>query len=456
MPKFDYDVLVIGGGGSAGFTAATTALKSGAKVAMVESGAVGGLCILAGCMPSKTLLHNAELVHAQGLRGQALQPRVLGHKRALVEYLAASRRQAVSAKQEQGLKVLGGRARFSGPHQVEVDGKAVSAAKIVIATGSEWSLPDLPGLDREHCLFSEDFLELESLPESVVVLGGGAVALELGQYALRMGAETSFVQRSESLLSFADPRAGAALREALDEEGANIYTGTELLAVEPGPKGRQVRFKYDGREVTLDCRAVLAAVGRRPSLADLNLEAAGVATSRGALQVDRFMRTSQEHIFAAGDVTGVNMVVNLAVVQGETAGHNATHDHAIEVPDQVIPQAVFTEPQYAKVGRSAGQLKKDGTRFVEGACNLDEISVSRTYPQVMRGFMAIRAKPDSGEILGAELVAPQASLMIHDVAMAMRLGGTAKDLAELAWIHPCLAEVTGRAAMRLERALKDA
>lgn len=454
MSAYDLDVLVIGGGGSGGFTAATTALKSGARVGMVEAGRLGGLCILAGCMPSKTLLHCAALVRQMGLPGAGAYAQVRELKRAVVEHLAGGREHAVNEKLKQGLQLYRGRARFTDPHTVEVDGRAIRAAKIVLATGSREVWPPLPGLKEAGCLVAEEFMDLPELPASLAVLGGGAIACELAQYAARMGVATTLIQRGPRLLSKEAPRVGQVIEEALAADGVGVITGTELTAVESAPEGKTVRFVQNGAAQAVQAQAVLVALGRRPNLEGLNLEAAGVAVAKGAPVVDRYMRTSVEHIFAAGDVTGQALVVNLAVLQGEIAGYNATHDTPRPIDDRVLPRAVFTDPQMARVGLNAGQAREAGLDFVEAEHDLGGMGVARTYPQEVRGFMALRAERGSGRIIGAELVAPEAALMIHDVAVAMKLGGTAQDLSEIPYIHPSLAEITNFTAERLARLLQ--
>lgn len=454
MSGFDLDVLVIGGGGSGGFTAATTALASGARVGMVEAGRLGGLCILAGCMPSKTLLHGAALFKEMGVPGAKAYPRLLALKRAVVEHLAGGRARAVAEKQAQGLELYQGRAALVDPHTVEVRGRAISAAHLVIATGSREVWPPLPGIERAGCLVAEQFMDMEELPESLVVLGGGVIACELAQYAARMGVDTTLIQRGARLLSQEAPRVGRVIQEALEADGVRVLTGTELLGVEAGPGGKTVRFNQDGAGQAVQAQAMLLALGRRPNIEGLGLEAAGVAVQNGAPRVDRFMRTSVEHIYAAGDVTGQALVVNLAVLQGQVAGHNATHPQARAIDDRVLPRAIFTTPQVARVGLSAAQARQAGLDFLEVEQDLASMGVARTYPQELRGFLALRAERESGRVIGAELVAPEASLMIHDIAVAMKLNATAQDLADIPYIHPCLAEITNYAAERLAHLLK--
>ena len=456
MSGFDLDVLVIGGGGSGGFTAATTAMKNRARVGMVEAGRLGGLCILAGCMPSKALLHSAEEVAARGGDGRAVYPQVHRYTREVVDYLAGSRVKAVNAKQKKGLELFRGRARFVDPHTVEADGRRITAKSIVIATGSVEQVPGVPGLADSGYLTSDGFMRLEKLPASLIVLGGGAQAVELAQFSARMGVKTTIIQRSGHLVSSEDPRVGGIIAEALAADGAEVLTGSAVKRVERTPEGVRVEFEHQGRLRQAGAEALLLCLGRRANTGGLNLEAAGVALGgRGQVQVDRFMRTSVEHIFAAGDVTGGPMLVTLAIQQGRAAGHNASSDQPREVEDQVLPRAIFTDPQFARVGLNHAEAQAAGLDFVEADYDLGGMGAARTYPQGVKGFMTMRAGRRGGRIIGAELVAPQASLMIHDMAVALKLGGTAADIAAIPYIHPCLAEISEFAAGSLARLVES-
>ncbi|KMY68148.1 hypothetical protein AAU61_09060 [Desulfocarbo indianensis] len=441
----------MGGGGSGGFTAATTALKNGARVGMVEAGRLGGLCILAGCMPSKSLLHSAEETFKAGLSGRQAYQEIIARKRGVVDGLAGNRVQAVAAKQKQGLVIYEGLASFVDPHTVRVGEKTISADKLVIATGSRELLAPVPGLEETGYVFSDGLMEMDELPASMAILGGGTIALEMAQYLTRMGVATHVIQRSDHLLSKEDPRIGKLLEAALAEEGAQVHTGTDLKRVSQTPQGKLVEFEQQGKPSRITVDEILVAFGRGPNSRGLNLEAAGVETRKGAVTVDRRMRTSAPHIFAAGDVTGHKMVVNLAVLQGEVAGHNATRPDPREIDDRVLPWAIFSEPEVARVGLGKAECQAAGLDFLEADYDLESMGVARTYPRPPKGFMTMRAEKASGRILGADLVAPQASLMIHEVAVAMRLGGSAQDIADLPYIHPCLAELVNLCAYRLAR-----
>ena len=449
---YEFDVLIIGGGGSAGFTAATTALKSGAKVGMVEGGRLGGLCILAGCMPSKTLLHSAAELKGNPSAARSAYPEVARRTRALVEMLAGHRVEAVEAKKAQGLEVIEGWGKLVGEHEVEVGGRKLSARAIVVATGSRELIPPIEGLAEAGYLTSGPFMRLESLPESLVVLGGGTMAVELGQYAARMGVETTIIQRSPRLLSKEPEKVGPIIARALAADGARVLTGTRLRRVVRTSRGVRVEFEKDGTTQEVQAEALLVALGRVPNTQGLGLKELGVELGpRGGVVVDRFMRSSLPHIFAAGDVTDTVMVVNLAIEQGRVAGYNATHEQMQPIRDDVLPRAVFTDPQYARVGMSAEEARAAGIKFVEVSFNLQDLPAARTYPRLPEGYMAMRAEEGSGRIIGAELVAPEAALMIHDVAVAMRGAMTAAELASIPYVHPCLGEIVMLTAHRLAR-----
>lgn len=452
--EYDLDVLVIGGGGSGGFTAATTALKSGAKVGMVEAGRLGGLCILAGCMPSKSLLHDAADLYKSGVSGREAYERVIARKRGVVDFLAGSRVQAVEAKEAKGLLVYRGLARFVDPHTVEVDGRKISAANLVIATGSAEIMVPVQGLQEAGYVFSDGLMELEELPKSMAILGGGTIAVEMSQYLIRMGVETHLIQRSSHLLSKEDPRIGRLLEESLGKEGGLVYTGTAIERIAKGSQGKTIYFEHQGQAKQVMVDEILLAFGRKPNSEDLKLEAAGVETEKGAVKVDQQMRSNVPHIFAAGDVTGQKMVVNLAVAQGEIAGHNAAGGEPKEIDDSVLPWAIFTEPEVARVGLGKDECEQQGLDFVEADYDLGGMGVARTYPDPPQGFMTMRAEKGSGRVLGADLVAPHASLMIHQVALVMRLGGTAQAMADLPYVHPCLAELVNLCAFRLAKLVK--
>ncbi|NBV87836.1 MAG: NAD(P)/FAD-dependent oxidoreductase, partial [Verrucomicrobia bacterium] len=310
----NYDFTVIGGG-SAGYAAASLAAGAGLRVAVVEGGReVGGLCILRGCMPSKTLLATANRAAAvrgaaefgvkaqfNGVDGRAMQAR----KRLLIEDFAGYRKGQLESGR---FAFLRGRAHFASAHDLEVSTgegtRTLHSKTFLIATGSVLTLPPVPGLQETGCLDSDALLESEHIPGSVIVLGGGAIALEAASFFAGVGSRVTLLQRSSRVLKEADPDVSEAIAEGLRHHGVRVETGVELLHCSRSPLGKVVRFKQNGVETECVAEEIVAALGRAPATDGLGLEACGVALEGRHIAARPTQQTSQPHIFVAGDVCG--------------------------------------------------------------------------------------------------------------------------------------------------------
>ncbi|MCW5557108.1 MAG: NAD(P)/FAD-dependent oxidoreductase, partial [Verrucomicrobiae bacterium] len=325
MADYDFDAVVVGGG-SAGFAAARTLNAGGARVAVVEGGKeLGGLCILRGCMPTKALLHAAEL--RQAIReGEAwgittgavsVDPvKLMARKDALIADFAGYRRRQL---EEGPWELIRGRARFRDPHTLEIGSqRRITARNFVVATGSTIAPPPpVPGLAECSYLDSDSALRLDRFPGSLIVLGGGAVALEFAQFFARLGTRVTVLQRSAQLLRGTDPDVAGELEAALRDEGIELFTETRLLEVRRDSEGVCVRFEQGGESRTASAETVFHALGRRP-VTDLQLEAAGVALeASGLIRTNARQQTSAPHIYAAGDCCGPHEIVHVAIQQGE-------------------------------------------------------------------------------------------------------------------------------------------
>jgi pyruvate/2-oxoglutarate dehydrogenase complex dihydrolipoamide dehydrogenase (E3) component len=325
-----HDVIVIGGG-SAGYAAARTARDAGADVAIVDQGPLGGLCILRGCMPTKAILRSAEVA---GLLRRAkefgLAPvsahadlsAIVDRKDRLVHEFADYR---VQQLQDPKFTLYQSRAVFLSPHEITVGHTVLSAGSFILATGSRPSEVPIPGLAQAGYFTSDTILDLRSQPGSLIILGGGAVALELGQFFARLGSKVTILQRGGTLLSEMDEDVGRALEAALIEEGIEIVTGAQWLRTTHEETRKTVWMMKDGRERPYVGQEILQALGRQPNIEGLHLDLAGVTVDGGRIVVDGTMRTSQAHIYAVGDVNDVTPIVHLAIQQGEIAAYNATH-----------------------------------------------------------------------------------------------------------------------------------
>lgn len=451
----EYDFVVIGGG-SAGYAGARTAVECGMRTVVVEGGAeVGGLCILRGCMPSKALLECAARYRVlrrageYGLRADGIGydlREVVARKRRLVGEFADYRRGQL---EDGGFDFLRGRAAFVDRHTVEVSLAGGGAVRLrgeafLVATGSEVSFPPVPGLAESGCLTSDAMLELEELPESLIVLGAGPVGLEMASYASAFGVRTTVIQRSGHVLSGVDADVAAALEAGLREEGIEVITGTGLVAIEPeGPRWR-VSFEKDGEVLSAVAGRVMNALGRRPCVR--GLEALGLEMARGRVVVGADQATSVGHVFAAGDVCGGLEVVHVAIEQGEAAARNAAlllgrREGGVVAGDRGPALfAVFSEPQCAVAGVGEEALARAGIDCASAVYPFNDHGKSLVMGETA-GMVKLIAERGSGRLLGGAVVGPEAAELIHEVVVALRYGATAAGFAAIPHYHPTLSEI---------------
>lgn len=442
-----FDYLVIGGG-SGGYAAARTARETCQRVAIVDAAPeLGGLCILRGCMPSKTLLYSAEVLHLAhqaekfGLQipkaqadGQALQQR----KKALVREFAEYRQEQL---QSDRFTLFRQRARFRDPDTLALeDGTRLTADHIMIATGSTVATPSISGLADVPAWTSDDVLDLDRVPESVIVLGGGIVACELAQFLNRIGSHIIQIQRSPRLLKAFPTDAADTLARAFTDAGIELHTDTAIQSISHAADGFTVTFTQNGESKTVQAAHCLNALGRRPNTASLNLEAAGIETlPSGHIDCDAHQRSSNPRIYACGDVAGPHEIVHTAILQGECAARHATGRHASPVNYDHLVIVVFTDPQLATVGLNESQLKDRGIDYLTADFPFDDHGKS-ILMEAKYGYVKVYAAPD-GTVLGAECVSKDAGELIHALAVAVTLRANVNDLLQVHWYHPTLSEI---------------
>ncbi len=442
-----HDVIVIGGG-SAGYAAARTARDAGADVAIVDQGPLGGLCILRGCMPTKAILRSAEVAALlRRTKEFGLSPvsahadlsAIVDRKDRLVREFADYRIQQL---QDPRFTLYQSRAVFLSPHEVTVGDSVLSAGSFIIATGSRPSEVPIPGLAQTGYFTSDTILDLRTQPGSLIVLGGGAVALELSQFFARLGTKVTILQRGPTLLSEMDEDVGRALEAALTDEGIEVVTGTQLLRVTRDTAGKAVWAMKDGRERCYVGQEILQALGRQPNVEGLRLDLADVTVDGGRIVVDSAMRTSQAHIYAVGDVNDVTPIVHLAIQQGEVAAYNATHADrpAKTIDHRLDTEVVFTDPQVAVLGLNEVRAKADKIPYLAASYPFADHGKALCLGAT-QGFAKLLAAPQTGEILGAQIVGPEAGELIHELIAVMYYRGTAADLLRMPHYHPTLAEI---------------
>jgi pyruvate/2-oxoglutarate dehydrogenase complex dihydrolipoamide dehydrogenase (E3) component len=445
-----YDFLVIGGG-SAGFNAARTAASLGKRVAVVDGAKViAGLCILNGCMPSKTLLYSTDVLHlAQkgktfGLKIPSAEADMKAlHKRKLkiIGEFAAYRAQALESGK---YDVYRSHARFVDPHTVVLaDGTQLTAKKFLIATGSKVSVPAaVPGLATTPFWTSDDVLDLDFIPESVIVLGGGIVACELAQFLRRIGSRVTLIQRSKNILKDHSPAASKVVQDAFRDEGIDLHTDTKITALSGDGNGVTVKFTSHGKSVIHRARHLFNALGREPNTAGLNLAAAGVKlTDTGRVKTNRWQQSTARHIYAGGDVAGPHDIVHLAVAQGELAARHAFGVQGLKPIDHaLLLNVVFTDPPLATIGLQENELTERGEKFLVASYPFNDHGKS-ILMDANRGYVKVIAEPARGRILGAEIVGAQAGELIHIFSGPLAMKATVFDLLRAPWYHPTLAEI---------------
>ncbi|MBW7897017.1 MAG: NAD(P)/FAD-dependent oxidoreductase [Opitutaceae bacterium] len=447
--KQNFDLAVIGGG-SAGFNAARTAAGLGLKTAIIDGARqLGGLCILRGCMPSKTLLHVADMLHHArhagklGLRiprATADMKAVQARKRHIIADFADHR-----VKQLHGGKfaLFQSHARFVNPHTLELDdGSTLRARHFLIGTGSKVSIPDIPGLREADCWTSDDVLDLDFVPKSVIVLGGGIVACELAQFLNRIGTKVILVQRSPNILRDHSEDASTVVQQAFVDEGIELFAGTALQKVVRERKGYRVEFIHDGKTIVRRAAHCLNALGRTPNTANLNLSAAGVKTrTDGQIIINRWQQTSMPHIYAAGDCSGPHEIVHLAIQQGELAARHAAAVKGIKpVNYDLLLNVVFTDPQLATIGRLEKDLKASDIAYLSASYPFNDHGKS-ILMEANYGYVKVIAEPKRGRILGAEIVGKDAGELIHCFSTPLAMKATVFDMLKAPWYHPTLAEI---------------
>jgi pyruvate/2-oxoglutarate dehydrogenase complex dihydrolipoamide dehydrogenase (E3) component len=452
----DFDLVVIGGG-SAGYAAARTASALGARTAVIEGGAeVGGLCILRGCMPSKSLLESAHRWHdirrarEFGLVAKAVEVKmdcIQARKKHLIGGFAGYRRKQLRTGK---FTFLRGRASFLDPHTLLLERgrvqELITASTFILATGSVITRIPIPGLWETGCLDSDAALQAEEIPRRLAVLGGGVIAVELGQFFARVGSETTILQRSKRIVRGYDPEVSRELERAMKAEGIDVRTGVKLLEVRKTGKGKKILFQRGSRKEEIVVDEILYAMGRRPALDGLNLDKAGITLAEGKLPVAPTMATPVPHIFAAGDVTGLHDVVHIAIQEGEIAARNAVNHlrgsqaGPEKLDDRLKTLVTFTDPEIALTGLTETEAKESGIPYLTAQYPFCEHGKAQIGGHEY-GFVKLIAEKTRGEIIGAEIIGPHASDLIHEMIAVMRYRGTVAELAVMPHYHPTLAEI---------------
>ncbi len=431
---FDYDLIVIGSG-AGGSAAATIAARDGKKVAIIEEDTFGGDSPNWSDVPTKALLHAAQL-YDEARHGArfGLRSNTLGYNypslRAWKE-LAVKRTGAADNRkfyESQGIDTLHGRAHFISPHEVSVNRKHLSAERFLIATGSHWVAPDVPGIENATYLTPRTVLEALRPPKSIYVLGAGTIGVELAQLLAIFGTKVYLAEVAARILPKEEEEVGALFERLLSEtKGVTCLTGTRTVAVVKDGLGYRVSFLRGGVEKSVRVDEILVATGRMPSV-DLGLENAIVAYDPTGITANEFLQTTARHIYAAGDVLGHSSHTHTALLESRVAAHNLFHKTQLSPDYTATPRLTFTYPGIATVGYTEDDCIKRDLAITTAVAPLNIVARSNTS-DFRDGFVKLIADKH-GVLLGATVVAPHAAEIVHELALAIKYGMTARQVAE--------------------------
>lgn len=446
--------LVIVGGGTGGLVAAVTAAQVGARTTLIERDRTGGDCLWTGCVPSKALLAAAETAQSMRDAGRfgitAVEPEVdfgavMAHVRDVQNQIAPH--DSPERLRGLGVEVVHGDAAFTGPDTVAVGGRTLRFRRAIIATGTAPAVPPVPGLRESNPLTSDSLWELDVLPDHLVVLGGGPIGCELGQAFRRLGSDVTIVEMAGRIIPREDEPASRVLHARLEAEGVTVLADTKAVEV----TATHITVERAGEQWDVPYSHLLAATGRTPNSKGLGLEAAGVRTTeRGHVEVDGRLRTSNDRIFAAGDITGRLPFTHVASMHGSTAALNALFNLPRTVSEANVPWVTYTHPEIAHVG-----LSVDDARAKYGDDIIVKISQLADNDRAMAaretdGFSLLVGDP-KGRLVGGTIAAPAAGEMITEVVAWLSQGATLSTIGQTTHSYPTFAEATSEAGFQVFR-----
>jgi len=444
------DVVVIGGG-PGGYVAAIHAAHLGAQVALIEKDRLGGTCLNRGCIPTKALVRSAEIFRETkradefGLEIGSVKanlPRIIARKRKVVDTLVSGVEQLIKANK---VSLHHGIGRLVSPRLVKVNTTELAAGKIIVATGSESALLPIEGLDLAGVLTTDDILELEELPESLVVIGGSHVGVEFASIFNALGTKVTIVKRRPLLLEPVDQEIGRRFAQLLSKQGIRVITGAAVKAIVRDKALLRVIWDTSGGEEGIHGQIVLMATGRRPYSKEVGCSEIGLKMEEGAISVNEHLETNIEGVYAIGDVLGRHMLAHVASYEGEVAVENALGRRR-QADYRAVPTCIFTYPEIAGVGITEQDARNSNiphkvSKFPFAACGR-AVTMGETI-----GMVKMISDASDGKVVGVHIMGSHASDLIAEGALAVQLGATARDLARTIHAHPTLPEAVHETAM---------
>lgn len=441
------DICVLGGG-PAGYVAAIRAAQLGGKVTLVEEREVGGTCLNRGCIPTKALLKTSEVLamiskskelgiaatvsSVDASVGKSRKNRIVKSLRMGVEHLLA----------KNGVELIRGKGWIESPQRVTVktaEGEAVvNCNRLIITTGSEPLIPNIPGIVQEGVITSDEALELTETPESITIIGAGAIGMEFATLYNSLGSKVTVVEFQERIIPNEDYEITAELLKIMKRQGIKFKLASKVLGISKSPNGLETHVKGEGEEVSLLTEKVLVAVGRKLGGVSPDISALGIEVTKGSIVVNDRMETNLTGVYAAGDVIGGSLLAHLAFAEGRVAAENA-----MGIPSRLnyraVPACVYTNPEVASVGLGEDQAKEQGIAVKVGRYDFRNNGRALCHGE-REGFVKVITEESTGVILGARILGPHASELLSEITLAVSLGVKAEVLADMIHPHPALAE----------------
>ncbi len=453
--KYDYDIIILGGG-SAGIVSGVMAGALGMRVLLIEKGKMGGECLNTGCVPSKALLQAARVAHTLRTAGEVGlksvpvtredAANVMRHVRETIRTVEGADATA-KLLTDNGVEIKRGSASFTDPHTLRLDGKSLTAANFILATGSSPAPLDIPGLEGVGCQTNQTIFDLEAIPESLLIIGGGPNGVEMAQAFSRLGSRVTLVQNRERLLPRDDVELASALAAVLREEGIDIRFSASVESVRAEDCRKVVTVKQHDDRHEIVCEEILTTVGRVPNTSGLDLEAAGVEYDAKSVKTNAKLQTTAPHIYACGDLLGHDQFSHMAEYEAKTVVRNIIFPGESRADFHLSPWATFTDPEVVHLGLTEEEARAQGLAYEvykqPFAQNDRAITDNET-----RGFVKVLTTGLAGKILGVHIFGPRGSELMQEWTLAMQNGHSVRAVADLVHIYPTLSMASQHAAQR--------
>ena len=457
--------IAIIGGGPGGYIAAIRGAQLGNNVTLIEKEELGGTCLNVGCMPTKTLLHSADLfTEIKNSRSLGIDvseaninwDNVQKRKKRVVKKLVAGVKGLLSFNK---VKIIKGFAKFESKNSLIVTKEDNKTEKIdfddaIIASGSVSFMPQIPGIDLDGIIDSTGALNLKSIPETIAIIGGGIIAIEFASLFSALGTKVTILDEESFILPTVDRQIADLIGNKLSKQGAEINTGCKVTKIEKSEKGLKVYFTRKNENLNVEAEKVLVTVKRCPNTEGLNIEGIGINTSNGSICVDDEMKTNVGNIYAIGDCTGKNMFAHAASAEGVVAAENIS-GQGVKMAYKTVPTCVYTKPEIAAVGLTEDEVKEKGIKYKVGVFPMGANGRAMIFNE-QDGIIKIISDEKYGEILGVHILAPRATDLIAEGALALRLEATVDEIITTVHAHPTIGEAFKEAALAVyNRALNN-